>query len=176
MKKPLIISGVVVLAFAGLVFFASRGDKLKPEPTKDFPKEVAMCFYSSNQASGNLFDAAWVKMNILGEKVTGEFYNLPAEKDSKIGMFEGTVGPLNQASMSRTANVWWESLAEGMAVREELVIEFGEGSAVALFGEMADRGDGVYVYKDKTKLTLGAVLWQIDCEQLDKNLVESLKK
>jgi hypothetical protein len=69
---------------------------------------------------------------------------------------------------ARTADVWWNSLAEGMQVTEQLRIQFGEGSAVALFGIMKDRGDGNYVYEDTTKLTPGFQMEQVDCAALEK--------
>jgi hypothetical protein len=56
-------------------------------------------------------------------------------------------------------------------VTEQLKIEFGEGSAVALFGEMVDKGDGVYIYKDNTKLTSGFQMSQTDCESLDDKII-----
>jgi hypothetical protein len=62
-------------------------------------------------------------------------------------------------------------MAEGMQVTEQLKIQFDKGSAVALFGEMIDRGDGTYVYKDSTKLTPGFQMSQVDCTELDEQLV-----
>lgn len=176
MKNALLVLGATVLIFAGIWFFTSKNKKITPEPTTQNPQTVAMCYYYSKETNRGFFDRAWLKMNIKGNTVDGEFRNLPAEKDSKVGTFSGTVGAVDPRSMGRTANVWWDSLAEGMRVKEELNIEFGDGSAVALFGEMVDRGDGVYIYKDKTKLTPSAVMWQMDCEQLDNTLVEDLNK
>ncbi|MCE9549234.1 peptidylprolyl isomerase [Candidatus Nomurabacteria bacterium] len=69
--------------------------------------------------------------------------------------------------MSRRATVWWEAHAEGTIVTEELIIDFGDGSAKAYFAEMTDRGDGVYVYKDKGKLLYGPQMSQVDCEALE---------
>src|ERR1035437_5515937 len=131
---------------------------------------VQLCYYRGDKTNGGFYDVAWLKLNILGDKVTGEFDNLPAESDSKIGKFEGTVEPLVPEIIGRRATVWWDSLAEGMNVKEELAIEFDDGSATAGFGEMVDRGDGVYVYKDKTNLYYIKGMSQIDCETLDEKL------
>jgi len=136
----------------------------------DTEKSIAMCFYLSNKTKNGLYDKAWLKLSIINEKITGEFYNIPAEKDSKVGTFEGTVGPVDKMSMSRRANVWWDSFAEGMKIKEELVIDFGEGNSTVGFGEMVDRGDGVYVYKDKSKLTYIDSMGQIDCLYLDEKI------
>jgi hypothetical protein len=87
-----------------------------------------------------------------------------------VGTFEGTVEPLDQNIMSRRTNVLWNSFAEGMNVTEELVIKFGDGSATVGFGEMVNRGDGVYIYKDKTNLTYIPSIGQMDCEFLDEKL------
>jgi hypothetical protein len=86
-------------------------------------KTYNLCYYRSNKTDRGFYDTAWLKLNIKGENITGEFQNLPAEKDSKIGTFEGTVGPVNQKNMARSANVWWNSFAEGMNNKEELIIE-----------------------------------------------------
>jgi hypothetical protein len=136
----------------------------------DEQKPIEMCYYRSTKTDRGFYDVAWIKLNILGEKITGEFKNLPAESDSKVGAFEGNVGPLDQKLMGRRANVWWDSTAEGMNVKEELEIIFGEGSATVGFGEMIDRGDGVYVYKNKTNLYYIDQMNQIDCEMLDEKL------
>jgi hypothetical protein len=133
-------------------------------------KPIAMCYYKGDKTSRGFYDIAWLKLNILGDKVTGEFNNLPAEKDTKVGKFEGTVGSLIPETMGRRADVIWDSLGEGMNVKEELVVDFGDGSASAGFGEMIDRGDGVYLYKDKANLTYSIQMSQIDCDTLDEKL------
>ena len=146
------------------------GDEVQKSNDIQEQQPIEICYYRSTKTSRDFYDVAWLKLNLLGEKVTGEFQNLPAEKDSKIGTFEGTVGSLDQKIMGRRAIVWWNSLAEGMNVKEELAIEFGDGSATIGFGEMINRGDGVYVYKDKNNLTYFDSLNQYDCEYLDEKL------
>ncbi|HAE36909.1 MAG: hypothetical protein UR85_C0003G0085 [Candidatus Nomurabacteria bacterium GW2011_GWF2_35_66] len=131
---------------------------------------VSICYYRADKTDRGFYDKAWLKLNILGNKVTGEFQHLPAESDSKVGTFEGIISPLNQKSMSRSSLVWWNSRAEGMEVKEELDIKWGDGSATVGFGEMIDRGDGVYVYKNKDNLSYIKSMSQIDCEYLDEQL------
>ena len=148
----------------------AKDNQQTDELITESPKPIDMCFYRSDKTSRDFYDISWLKLKLNGENVTGEFQNLPAETDSKVGKFEGTVGPLNQSTMSRRANVWWDSLAEGMNVKEELIIDFGDGSATVGFGEMINRGDGVYVYKDKNNLYYQKSISQIDCESLDEKL------
>ena len=143
----------------------------KTDPTAQ--QSINLCYYRGDKTTSGYYDIAWLKINTHGSAdntVTGEFNNLPSEKDSKIGTFEGTVGPVDKNTMARTADVWWSSEAEGMSVKEELRVEFGDGSATAGFGEMVNRGDGVYVYKDKTNLTYIKQMNQIDCQSLDEKL------
>ena len=102
--------------------------------------------------------------------VNGEFENLPAETDSKIGKFEGEVGKLDQNTMTREANVWWNSLAEGINNKEQLKIKFGDGNATVGFGEMKNRGDGFYIYKNPNNLYWIDTMPQIDCSSLDEKL------
>lgn len=173
MKKILIY--IVISIFIIVVIFVSLSKHKKSEivqnPPAPTPEAIDMCYQYFKDTSSGFADRAWLKMSILGDKVTGEYQNLPAEKDSKVGKFDGTVGKMNPKISGRIADVWWNSSAEGMNVREQLNIEFGEGSAVALFGEMIDRGDGVYVYKDATKLTPGFQMSQTDCESLDDKII-----
>lgn len=142
-------------------------------PKQEEQKVISLCYYMEDKTASGFYDVAWLKINTMGsisDKVTGEFQNLPAEKDSKVGIFEGTVGPVDQKIMARNASVWWNSSAEGMSVKEELAIQFGEGSATVGFGEMIDRGDEVYIYKDKKNLTYIKSISQVDCEFLDEKL------
>jgi hypothetical protein len=178
MKKKIIISIVVVLVLVAGFFFFKNNKVVSPTVDNQEQKNtVSLCYYYLNKTDRGLYDKAWLRLDLNGEKVTGEFDNYPAEKDSKVGTFSGTVGSLNQNTMGRTAELWWNSLAEGMEVKEELQVEFGDGSASALYGEMVDRGDGVYVYKDKTEMSFGPSLGQISCEDLDEiNVVEKYVK
>lgn len=177
-KNILIIILVLVVIFS--VGWSLYSDKKNKEIENDSVEEgdttanivpIDMCFYRSNKTSRGFFDRSWLKLKISGENVTGEFQNLPAEKDSKVGKFEGTVGPVDQRTMSRTADVLWNSFAEGMHVTEELLISFGDGSAsVGFGGEQRDRGDGVYIYTDKSKITYQLPMSQTDCDSLDEKL------
>jgi hypothetical protein len=174
-KQVIII--ILILAIAGLVilnFSIKKETKIIPKDNTvvntETPRTYNLCYYKGTKTTSGYYDISWLKLNTTGDKVTGEFDNLPAEKDSKVGDFEGTVGPLDQNIMARHASVWWNSFAEGMRVKEELAIQFGDGSATVGFGEMIDRGDGVYVYKDKTNLYWIPAINQIDCDTLDEKL------
>lgn len=176
MKKILIylVLIVVVLFGALYLFLRNREEKIAIVPIVKEP--IGMCYQYSKETSRGYVDRVWLEMNITGDKgenVTGEYQTLLAEKDSKVGKFTGVIGAMDPKTSSRLADVWWNSLGEGMQVTEQLKIQFGEGSAVALGGEMMDRGDGVYIYKDGAELTPGIQMSQIDCESLrDQNLVE----
>ena len=168
MKKSLLIAGGVLIVVAVIITIVLLGNKkplaINPEPQPIQP--IEMCYHYSKKQPSGFSDKAILKMTLTGtggSQVTGEYKNLPAEKDSKVGTFTGTVGPMDPKISARTADVWWNSMAEGMTVTEQLKIVFGEGSAVAKFGEMIDRGDGTYIYKDPTHLTNGFQMSQVDC-------------
>lgn len=181
MKKILVYIVLIIIIIVGAIVYLSKSKKseiiIQNPPVSTPTKEaIGMCYEYSKETSRGFADRAWLKMSILGDKVTGEYQNIPAEKDKKVGKFNGTVGSMDPKISGRIADVMWESEGEGMSVTEQLKIEFGEGSAVALFGEMVDRGDGVYLYKDATKLTGGFQMSQIDCEALDDEVgVKSIK-
>jgi len=176
MKKILIYIVLVVVVFFGLLYMFLKNQEKNIVEVPEAKAPVEMCYQYSKETSRGYVDRVWLEMNITGDKgenVTGEYQTLLAEKDSKVGKFSGTIGVMDPKTSSRIADVWWNSLGEGMQVTEQLKIEFGEGSARALGGEMIDRGDGTYIYKDGTKLTPGIEMSQIDCERLkEQNLVE----
>jgi hypothetical protein len=178
-KNKLYLILFILMIITAIILSIKNGktDKIKTENNpviteeKEEQKPIEMCYYRGDKVKSGLYDVAWIKLNILNEKVTGEFHNIPAESDSKVGSFEGTVGPLIQEIMGRRASVWWNSYAEGMNVKEELAIEFGDGSATVGFGEMVDRGDGIYIYKNKDNLFYIKSMSQVDCETLDEKLL-----
>jgi len=128
------------------------------------------CYYRSYKTDRNFYDVFWLKVNVLENKITGEYRNLPAEKDSKVGTFEGNITSQDQITKNKQSFVMWNSFAEGMNVTEELFVDFGENNARIGFGESLDRGDGVYVFKDKTNLFLQTPMSKIDCDSLDEKL------
>lgn len=173
MKKLFVYVTVFVVILIIISFFLLKNKKIEIVQNPPTGNAISMCYQYSKETSRGFVDRVWLQMNISGSKVTGEYQSLLAEKDSKVGTFSGTVGPMDPKTSSRIADVWWDSEGEGMSVTEQLKIEFGEGSAVTLGGEMMDRGDGTYVYKDATLLTPGLQMSQIDCESLqDQNLVD----
>lgn len=167
MKKLLIIGvSIIIIAVAAIYFIIQKKPVVSPDPVVANPEPVMMCYQYSKKMPSGFSDKAVLKMTLSGpggSQVTGEYKNLPAEKDSKSGTFTGTVGPMDPKISARTADVWWNSMAEGMRVTEQLKIVFGDGSAAAQFGEMVDRGDGTYVYKDPAHLTNGFQMSQTDC-------------
>lgn len=142
---------------------------------------IELCFADIKAGTGDrsaLEDEYTLRMNIVGDTVTGEIRFLPAEKDSKTGTFYGVVGPVDPMAMARTADLWWQTHAEGMEATEETRVVFGEGTASIATGVMQDRGDGVYVYEDKSKLNYTFNLTDVDCRMLDERATveEYLKK
>lgn len=164
---------LVFLLVLGIIFYQPNIKEQKVDENQvglDTKEPINMCYLYEKATKNNLYDKAWLKLNIIDDQVIGEFYNIPAEKDSKTGNFEGRVGPLGQTILGRKAMVWWNSLAEGMQVTEELQIIFRDGSASVAFGEMVDRGDGIYVYKDKSQLSYNSEFFQISCESLGEKI------
>ncbi len=168
-----ILAYIVTLIVIIVAIFSLTSKDSNPEivQTPETKEAIGMCYFYSADTPSGFADRAWLKMSIVGDKVTGEYQNLPAEKDTKMGKFSGTVGKMDPRISGRIADVWWDSTSEGVDAKEQLRIEFGEGSAVALFGEMIKNSDGTYSYKDTTKLTPGFQMSQTDCEALDDRVI-----
>lgn len=156
--------GLVVIAFLVAVGFAFKysSDPRAGQMEIENPAVAArqLCYEWNSETGG---DRMLLSMDLRGEDVIGEFYWLPKDKDSKTGIFKGKATPLNTETMVRTINAIWEAKAEGATVKEELKIIFGDGSANVAWGEMVDRGDGVYAYADPEHLSYQPQLWQTDC-------------
>ena len=135
MKKLSIGVVLLLVVLSYLVVRNQQQTVVKEEPS---PEARSICYIWNTEAG----DSASLSMTFTGEggSVVNGFFNWrPAEKDSKTGAFTGTAGPLDQSSMSRTANLWWEASAEGTTVTEELQVVFGDGSAAHIVVESAER-------------------------------------
>lgn len=156
---------LIVLVVLGAGFIITKIFPNKQTPINTIVETPApvirdLCYIWNTEAGDN----ATLRMLIAdGTKVTGSFKFLPAEKDSKVGHIEGIAGPVDPQMMARTANLWWTASGEGIINKEELTIIFGEGTANPGFGEMKDRGDGVYVYANPEKIDYSLNLQQTDC-------------
>jgi hypothetical protein len=170
-----ILTIIVILGITGIMFFAGQKINL-PTPGAPTPNNVnqqspfsmdlspnvnaqELCYIWNTEAG----DRAMLSMDIRGEKVIGEFHFLPAEKDSKVGIFKGMVSALNIDPEKHSVDAIWDAKAEGTVVEEQLWIVFDKSIASAGFGEMKDRGDGVYVYADPTKISYSPNMQRTDC-------------
>lgn len=160
---------MVIVAF--ILYFIFAKDPTETPVATPETSFVNLCFYKEVPTESGFSDRAWLWMNLDGERVIGEYQNIPAEKDSKVGIFQGTVGAVDPTSMARTADLWWEAKAEGTTVLEQLRVVFGEGTASVGFAEMVDRGDGVYVYKDENNITYWQELSDVSCDDLSEQLL-----
>ncbi len=151
------------------------------EDTDQNKNVIELCFASikaAGEPGSGLEDEYVLRMDLDRDKVSGELNFKPAEKDSKVGQFSGTVSAVDPMAMARTIDAWWDTLAEGMRAREELSIKFGEGTAYIGAGGMKDRGDGTYIYIDKSNISYSLTLNDVDCKMLDERAAveEYLKK
>jgi hypothetical protein len=171
-QKTNFLNIVIAIIIIGVIaFLLTRGPKddvvtQTPPPTEGNATftnpniDARQLCYIWNTEAG---DKAQLSMDIRGSEVIGELNWLPAEKDKKTGIFKGTASTVDPYSMSRTFDGFWDVSAEGMTSKEQLIIKFGDGTANVGFGEMKDRGDGVYVYAHPESLSYEPNLSQTDC-------------
>ncbi len=162
---------IIVIVGIGLFFILKPKNTTAPPVVVDTTKKpIELCFGKFGKPNERgFYDVDTLRMTLDGEKATGELKLLPAEKDSKVGKFKGTVSAVDKIMMGRRMELWWDTLAEGMNTTEELKINFGEGTASIGFGEMINRGDGVYVYKDPANIHYTLDLTDISCTDLNEH-------
>lgn len=148
-------------------------------PGEEVPVELCFAKFGEKDENG-FYDryTLYTKIDNKNGLVSGELKMIPKEKDSKTGPFSGTITQVDDYSMARTIDAIWDASAEGMTVKEELRIVFGEGMANIGTGEMVEGESGVYVYKNKDALFYGEPsLVDIYCADLKEIYgVESLLK
>jgi hypothetical protein len=179
MNKKNVIIGIIIVAIIGIIYFVTKKEVVAPVIMDNKP--IELCFALITQPNERGFhDEYTLRMLLSGEggtKVTGQLNYLPGEKDSKVGKIEGTAGPVDKIAMARTADLWWDTFGEGISAREQLRIIFGEGVASMGAGELVDRGDGVYVYKDLASLQYAFSLNDVSCLDLtERENVENYLK
>lgn len=163
------LSFLVLVALGVGLWWWGENNNMGGKAVETPAQPIELCFAKFEDSPDSEFEDKYtLRMNLAGEKVSGELRMLPAEKDALIGGFEGMVTPIDPATMSRTADLIWNTEGEGMTAKQELKIIFGEGTASVGFGEMAAREDGVYVYKDPAKVDYSFTLSDFACTDLNE--------
>ncbi len=167
--KKIIIFLIVVTGF--IVFFVvSQKDEVVSEGEVVFQEPSSLCYYNETLTQTGLYDRSWLRLNLSANEVSGEYYNLPAEKDGKFGELKGTFSKDDFGVLSR-ADVIWEAKAEGSIVSEQLLINFTRSEAFVGFGEMKLGYGGLYVYSDPQNISYWQPLLVSSCEDLDERIV-----
>jgi|GEM_PF-788817 len=172
MKKILIILAVIA-AFA--IFFIISSSKTSEEQEIAGETFQSLCFYQENNLESGFQDRTWLRVENTTNQtgilsVTGEYVYLPAEKDSKRGKFIGSVSLNPEDQTYLKTNTLMTAVAEGMTTAEEFYFEFNPIEAKIGFGEMVDRGDGVYVYANKENINYSQILPSISCDELTEKI------
>lgn len=160
-----VILGIIILVVIGVVISATPRQS-EPELVQEDNSNVLenpgidatqLCYIWNTEAG----DEAKLSIDVRGTVVIGEFYWLPAEKDQKTGIFEGTIsGPTN----NRTISAFWKAYGEGAMNTEELIIKLDDTTAKVGFGEMIEGpSDGIWRYRYPEALSFAPTLQQTDC-------------
>lgn len=171
--KKILLFVVIIAIILGVFYFINKKEAIPivlpvvVSPVVNEKEQTEFCFakFGTPDSDGN-YDKYTLRLMLDGDKARGELNFLPKEKDTKTGEFEGIVSAVDKTMMGRTADLFWFTSAEGMNVKEQLKIIFGEGNASIGFGEMVDRGDGVYVYKDVKNISYNLNLTDVACTDL----------
>jgi len=169
----LILVIIVLIVIIGLVR-APKVVVLEPEPVVTTPitttvKNQDLCFYSEKRTDTTHADIAWLKATVTGGMIKGELRNLPAEKDSKIGLFEGTISTTDANGIQKVDAIW-QTRAEGMETPEQLIVKISSDKAEVGFGEMVGSGDGVYVYKTPDAIPYFSSIPSVPCSELNERI------
>ncbi len=163
----LIIIIVILIVFSLLKNFSVN--KITDREISVDNKEY--CYYKEDFKTSGYSDVAWMKISENGNTVKGEFRNLPAETDSKVGLFTGLIMKSDLQNNIKTADVIWNTFAEGMNNKEQLIFDYGKDSAIVYFGEMQEEGEGgFFVFKNKNNLFPQNKMNSMDCLELEEKI------
>jgi len=171
MKKIIIVLIVII----GITVFFVVSKSSNSRKTTEGEEFSSLCYYQETPLENGPKDKSWLRIEDTLEEtgmntLRGEFYNLPAEKDSKVGTFAGEYILDETDPMFIKAMTLWQSQAEGTTALEELAIKFNPQEVLVGFGEMKDRGDGIYVYTDKNSISYTQTIPIVSCEELDERI------
>lgn len=189
------VSILLIALLVTLGFLRYRHMVVQKNTQTVMPSSGQFCFYKKEMVNGSdttkkMYDSRWLRINIVGTAVSGEYHSIPAEKDRKGGTFSGVVAVADTVAMTNTADVSWQVSAEGMTAIEQLRIMFDTKSARIAFGEMLEAstlttsasstspvsmsGSALttnkapqYIYKDTKNLFYGDDMTSVSCKDLD---------
>ena len=101
-------------------------------------------------------DSLYIKMDVVGDLVNGEYKWLPQEKDRKTGSFTGTLED-GEATLLLTCMV------EGTAAKEELLLK-PEANGIRVGSGQLVESEGVWLFKDKSQAAFGELIPDIPCQ------------
>src|SRR3989344_9361187 len=137
MRKILLIV-IIIGVILGVFYFVNKNEADAPvivAPIITDNKLTELCFAKFGVPDENgLFDKYTLRLDLNGEKVTGELNFLPAEKDSKTGEIKGIVGKVDPKMMARQGGFWGFTFGVGVSTGEEFKIIFGGGTGDIVFG------------------------------------------
>ena len=170
-KKTILILLIITTIFLIVLSLVENPSINKTTGEKIPAENKEYCYYRENPNESDYSDIAWMKILENKNTVEGEFRNLPAETDSKVGLFTGLIIRSDLKNNTRTADVVWDNFAEGMNNKEQLIFDYGNDFAIVYFGEMQEEGEsGVYVFKDKNNLFPQNKMNNMDCLELEEKI------
>lgn len=143
------------------------------EPSKDAldantngePLNESHCFLQVTEGAARIngsdtlsgaVDSLFIRMDILGELVTGVYNWSPQEKDHRTGSFQGTIADdLITAVYTYTA--------EGRSAKEEVLFKLDNDQLRIGYGELRE-AEGVWVLVDRSQATYGDPIPEVDCQ------------
>lgn len=100
-------------------------------------------------------DSLFIRMDILGELVTGVYNWAPQEKDHRTGSFQGTIA-------DDVVTALYTYTAEGETAKEEVLFKLEDDRLRIGFGELHKTED-VWVITDRSQATYGDPIPEVDC-------------
>ncbi len=161
----------MILAVAGLALLSCKKENPAvtdtPQdslpPSKTAAADVKQCYLQVTSRKADYGDRKTLSDSILfnierheGDSIWGIFHWKPAEKDKKISTYKGIL-------KGDTGTVVANSNAEGMNYNEEVIFTLKDNTLAVKFGEMAEGKDGIWRYKDQSKLS-EQLLNKVDCK------------
>jgi hypothetical protein len=144
----------IVAIIAIVLLFKKHKEAPAPISTATNEQGTELCYVWNTEAGDNASLRVRTKTD---STVIGSFHWIPAEKDRMVGDFTGT------ADATGSATTWWNVSAEGTQGTQELRFKYSDTQAFVGFGEMKDRGDGVYVYANPGAIFYEPPLSKTDC-------------
>ncbi len=177
------IIALIILVIIGIIYFATKKDMVPVAVVPDTNTEVKtiqkkeVCYFKETVGTQST-DYAFTSINYdVNNKVHGLINWIPGEKDSLVGAYAGTVEKSPRTGgYDEKLNIIYTGAGEGIISKQQELILVGDNEIKTAIGEKEQDKDGIWRFKDLSKVTYENALPLVDCSVVPDKIKKDYSK